>query len=355
MQRPDLTSVDPQVVAYIEYLEKKAAAHQPRAAVSSDSGELSPERAVEPLPAENETSYNIITAGAGPVGGFAKRTYRHLYTRQHRGGMGVFGIDADPPDRPLFLAGSEEDQPLLFFTNRARVFRQPWSLIPSTALFAPGAVVTGRMGLEEDEHLVSILPIQARGYIVMASESGRVRALRHHLFGEHMRPGTVMFNYRDFGPLVSACWTPGDAELFLVTRQGIGIRFAEKALSPSAQGDQGIKLSGDDRVVAVTPVYDDSGVFILGADGRGTIRQMSGFAPNKSPGGSGKIAFKSSQVAGATTVEVNDDLFILSKHGKVIRFPADEVPLTEGVVQGVNCMGLRGDEAISVLKSGPIY
>lgn len=355
MQRPDLTSVDPEIVAYIEYLEKKAGLRAARPGVALDSGELAPERVVEALPPERETNFTIITAGDTQDGTFAKQTFRHLYTRQHRGGMGVFGIDVDPPDQPVLLAGSDNNQNLLLFTNHARVFRLPVHAIPSTALFARGTVVTERLGLNADERLVAILPEQARGYVVLASQGGRVRALRHHLFGEHMRPGTSMFNYRDFGPLASVCWSPGDADLFMVTSQGIGIRFSEKSLSPSAQGDLGIKLSGDDQLVGVTPVYPDSGVFILSADGRGTIRQMSGFAPNKSPGGSGKIAIKSSRVVGAVTVEVNDDLFILSRLGKVIRFPSDEVPPSEGVVQGVNCMGLRGDEAVSVLKSGPIY
>jgi DNA gyrase subunit A len=356
MQRPDLTNIDPEIVAYIEYLEKKAGMRLARGAFEQEAAELSPERASEPLPAERESPFTIITAGSSSQGSITKRTYRHLYTRQHRGGMGVFGIDIDLPDQPLFLAVAEDKQNLLFFTNHARVFRQQASLIPSKPLFAKGEIISERMiGLEPDEKLIAILPEQARGYVALASESGRVRALRHHLFGEHMRPGMALYSYREFGPLASVCWTPGDAELFLVTRQGIGIRFSEKSLSPSAQGDQGIKLTGDDRVAAIAPVYPDSGVFILGADGRGTIRQMSGFAPNKSPGGSGKIAFKSNHVVGAAAIEANDDLFILSRLGKVIRFPADEVPPTENVVQGVNCMGLRGDEAIAVLKSGPIY
>lgn len=351
MQRPDLSSVDPVVVAYIEYLEKKVGLRQARAA-AANSGEhdLSPERINEALPAEHETTINIITASRN---GLAKRTYRHLYNRQHRGGMGVFGIDIDPPDEPLIFSSADDNQSLLLFTSRARVFRQPISLIQSMPVFARGASIIERLSLEPDEHLVAILPEQAKGYIALSSESGRIRWLRHHLFGEHMRPGTTLYNYNEFGPLASACWTPGDAELFLVTRQGMGIRFAEKAISP--QGDQGIRLSGDDKVVSITSVYPDSGVFIVSADGRGTVRQMSGFAPNKSPGGSGKIAIKSSQVAGATTVEINDDIFIISRLGKVIRFPASEVPSTEGVVQGVNCMSLRGDEAIAVLKSGPIY
>jgi DNA gyrase subunit A len=242
---------------------------------------------------------------------------------------------------------------LLFFTSRARVFRQSINSIPATPVFSRGSQVTERFSLEPDEKLVAVLHEQAKGYIALASESGRVRCLRHHLFGEHMRPGTSLYNYNDFGPLAAACWTPGESELFMVTQQGIGIRFAEKSIAP--QGDQGIKLSGDDRVIGITSVYSDSGVFILGADGRGTIRQMSGFAPNKSPGGSGKIAIKSYKVASVTTIEDNDDVFIISRLGKMIRFPASEIPPTEGVVQGVNCMGLRGDEVLASLRSGPIY
>ena len=160
-----------------------------------------------------------------------------------------------------------------------------------------------------------------------------------------------MYNYNEFGPLAAVCWTPGDAELFLVTQQGIGIRFAEKALSP--QGDQGIRVANGDKVVGITSIYPDSRVFIVGADGRGTVRLMSGFAANKTPGGSGKIAFKSNKVVGVTTIDVNDDLFIVSRLGKIVRFPSDEVPSTEGVVQGVNCMGLRGDEVRGTVEKRP--
>ena len=43
-----------------------------------------------------------------------------------------------------------------------------------------------------------------------------------------------------------------------------------------------------------------------------------------------------------------DDLFILAQSGKIIRFQANEVPPKEGVVQGVNCMGLRNDVVTAV-------
>jgi len=350
MLRPDLSNVDQNIVDYIEYLEKKAGARTRAAVSSTEHLELSPERATEALPAEHETTASIITVTRN---GLAKRTYRHLYTRQHRGGMGVFGINLDPPDFPVILSGSEENRTLLFFTSRARVYRQSLQITPLKPLFSSGVQVTDRLNLEPDETLVAVLPEQARGYVALASETGRVRVLRHHLFGEHMRPGTVLYNYADFGPLSSACWSPGDADLFLATQQGMGIRFAEKALSP--QGDQGIRVTSGDKVVGITAVYPDSGVFMVGADGRGTIRLMSGFAPNKSPGGSGKIAFRNNKVIGAVTAEPNNDIFLISHLGKVIRFPGDEVASSEGVVQGVNCIGLRGDEVTTLLKSELIH
>ncbi|MBE0696883.1 MAG: hypothetical protein IH586_08160, partial [Anaerolineaceae bacterium] len=291
MQRPDLSRIDPEILAYIEFLEKKVGARANAVIGKEAALDLSAERNSEPLPAEQESNISIITVSHAGMG---KRTLRHLYTRQHRGGMGVFGLDIDLPDYPVLLASTEENQNLLFFTNRARVFRQPATIISAAGVFARGNLIQERFSLEPDETIVTVLPEQAKGYVALVSESGRLRCLRHHLFGVNMRPGTGLYNYNEFGQLAGACWTPGDAEIFLVTRQGIGIRFSEKAISP--QGDQAIRLGKDDKVAGIASIFDDSNVFMIGADGRGALRAMSGFAANKSPGGSGKIAFKSNKV-----------------------------------------------------------
>ncbi len=352
MQRPDLSQVDPQVVAYIEYLERKIGVRASANTVSSARESLeaaAPERS-DPLPVERETTAGILTITQE---GIAKRTLRHIYTRQHRGGMGVFGIDLMGDDQPTALLNVEANENLLFFSNHARVFRVPFSQFMDDEINARGSSFLSKVILERDEHIIAALPEQARGYVALATESGRVRCLRHHLFGEHMKPGAAMFNFNEVGALASVCWTTGEGELFMVTQQGVGIRFAEKSISP--QGDQGVRLTGEDRVVAIVPVDEDSGVFMITSDGRGTIRQMRGFAANKTPGGSGKIAMKTSRLVGAVTVEGNDDLFVISQLGKAVRFPSDEVPMTEGVVQGVNCMGLRGDEVARVVRGGPFF
>jgi len=342
MQRPDLSSIDPSIRKYIDYLEKRLGISAPTNPVE----EYSPEKASEPLPAEPETTFNVITISKS---GSLKRTYRHLYSRQHRSGMGVFDIDINPPDVPSALGVSDESQTVLILTNRARVFRYSLRQVDPSPVHARGIMAFERLAFETDETVAAILPEQARGYVALLGETGKVRCLRHHLFGEHMRPGTTLFNVAEFGLLSAACWTPGDRELLIVSSQGMGIRFPEKSISP--QGDIGIRLGSDDRAIGITSVDGDSQVFLLGADGKGTIRQMSGFAANKSAGGSGKIAIKTMRLVGAASVRPDDDIFIITRLGKMIRFQADEIPPTDSAVQGVNCVSMRSDEVSAFITS----
>ena len=87
---------------------------------------------------------------------------------------------------------------------------------------------------------------------------------------------------------------------------------------------------------------------LIGADGKGTIRLMSGFAANKAPGSGGKIAIKTDHLIGAATIREQDDIFAISRLSKIIRFQAIEIPPKSGVVQGVNCMSLRSDEVTAL-------
>jgi DNA gyrase subunit A len=342
MQRPDLNNTDPGVRRYIEFLEKKLGLFP-----SEETSDVaSPERLAEILPSEPETTLSILNISRQ---GLVKRTFRHHYSRQHRGGMGVFDMDISLTDSPAVLGLFDQPQTVILLTTKARAFRySPLHLEPSPVR-AKGGSPFERLGFDQDETIAAVLPEQARGYIALLGESGRVRCLRHHLFGEHMRPGTTLFNLSDFGLLTSACWTPGDAELLIVSSQGMGIRFPEKAISP--QGDVGIRVSGDDKAIGITSVTPESEVFLLGSDGRGTIRPMSGFAANKSPGGAGKIAMKTARLVGAAAVLPDDDIFVITRLGKVIRFQADEVPTTEGTVQGVNCISMRMDEVSAFVRS----
>jgi DNA gyrase subunit A len=348
--RPDLSQVDPTVRSYIEALETEleglrngASRRAPRVAAGAeeDRADHLPEIAE---PSEPATTINIITATAT---GLAKRTPRHLYARQRRGGMGIFDIETPEDAPPAILSMADEDQSLLLLTRMGRAFRLPAALVTETPVRGRGQSIVAKLDLPADDGLAAILPEQAQGYMALISQSGMVRMLRHHVFGEYMKPGAAMYDYRLFGPLAAASWTSGDGDLFVATRQGRAIRFSERLVPPA--GVRAIRLADDDVVIGITPVYDDIGVFMLAADGRGTIRSMEGFSPNKTPGAGGKIAMNNDSLVCAISIDDKTDALVISRLSKIIRFPLEDVPAKDAPVQGVNCMALRADEPVAVI------
>ena len=343
MERPDLSQVGSEVVAYIEWLETQLdQLRQPGA------GSRSP-AASSLEPAESPTTLNLITLSRS---GFAKRTPRHLYTRQRRGGMGIFDLETGADDPPIALAIVDQNQDLLLITNQARAFRLPLAYLPDSTVRARGQQLAGGLSLAPGETVSLILPHRQSGYLNIITRTARLRRLRHHFFGENMISGNLLYDTRSLGVPAAACWSDGTGDLIIATRQGKAVRFPEASIP--FKDCLAMRLNEDDDIVGVAAVKDTTGLFLLTADGKGTIRLMNGFGANKSPGAGGKVAIKSDRVVGIVPVSESDDLFIISRLSKLIRFKADEVPAKEGTVQGVNCMALRGDETVAVVAGVPV-
>jgi DNA gyrase subunit A len=189
------------------------------------------------------------------------------------------------------------------------------------------------------------------GYLTLVTRLGQVRRWRYNVLGRNLQPGTILYDIREGGAPAAACWTTGESDLFIATSKGDAIRFAESQVP--VRGCLGIRVDPNDAVVGVAGVRETTGIFLLGADGQGTIRRMAGFSQNKAPGSGGKQAMRADRLVGACTVNEGDDIFVISQLGKIIRFRADEVPAKEGVVQGVACMALRND-VTAVVTACPV-
>lgn len=338
--RPDLSQTSSEVRAYVEALEAELTTLREQ----SGKSKATP---AEPLePGEPPTTINVITLSQN---GLIKRTPRHHYQRQRRGGMGVFDLEASEDDPPRRLAIADEAQPLLVVTNQARVFRLRLSTLPESPIRAKGQALDELLSFQGDERPTLLIPYQETGHLNVVSDRGQVRRYRANIFGEKMAEGLSLWELRDFGMPTAAGWSSGNDDLFIATRQGRAIRFAESQIP--VRGGQGIRLENEDTVVGVVAVQADSGVFLLSADGKGTIRLMEGFSPNKAPGSGGKAAMKTDHLVGAVTISPKNDLFLISRLSKTIRFQASEVPATPGVVQGVHCMALRADETVALAAS----
>ncbi len=343
LERPDLTGVEPDVLAYIEALEAAlAGTRRPRAMTSAVAADSAADEEPPEL-SEPPTTRNLITLSQA---GIIKRTPRHLYGRQRRGGMGIFDLELPDDDTPALLRVLDESQMALAFTSEGRAFRFPVAELPQAAVRARGQSISRWVPLRPGERVIAVLPDQGGAQVALVSERGQVQRVRASFVGSHMIPGMRFHELKNGGPLVGACWTSGKDDLFIATRQGFAVRFPEERVHDS--GSLGIRLERDDVTVGIAAVTDSSVVFLLSADGKGALRAMEGFAANKMPGAGGKSALKTERLAGLTTVAPTDDLFIISRLSKIIRFQSVEVPPKAGVVQGVACIALRSDEAVAV-------
>ena len=354
--RPNLSGLPLEVLSYIQSLEAELEALREREisraprveAVPRRGAEAAPEPDEEPSgPSEPPTTRQLITMTAG---GIAKRTPRHLYDRQRRGGMGVFDLDAPEGDPPAFLVVADVEQSLILITTQGRAFPLSVGQLAESDVRGRGESIRKWAPLGPDEKIALVAPDVGAGNFTVVTRRGQVRRWRYNIFGRSLQPGTILYDIREGGAPGGYCWSAANAELFIVTAKGLGIRFAETQVA--VRGSLGIRIDPDDAVVGVASVRAEDGVFMLSSDGKGTVRQMAGFALNKAPGSGGKVAMKVDRLVGAAFARPGDDVFAISGLGKIIRFAVDEVPAKEGVVQGVNCMTLRNDVCAAVVAAG---
>ena len=90
MERPDLSGVAAEITDYIAALEAELELLRTQEEASHSEASFEP--------SEPPTTVNVITISAA---GVAKRTPRHFYGRQRRGGMGVFDLTRRKATRRL--------------------------------------------------------------------------------------------------------------------------------------------------------------------------------------------------------------------------------------------------------------
>src|SRR5262245_41891953 len=137
--RPDLSQLPPEVRAYIEALEAEVT----RLNAVPEPGDVD-DAAAAFDPSEPPTTLNVITASAG---GLVKRTPRHLYDRQRRGGMGIFDLESPDEDPPRALAVVDESHDVILLTSNARAFYWPASRLAETPVRGRGLSIATELGL----------------------------------------------------------------------------------------------------------------------------------------------------------------------------------------------------------------
>ena len=296
-------------------------------------------------------------------GGYIKRTPITSYRAQARGGRGVSAQKAKEDDvNAMLLVGSTHEY-LLFFSDRGRVYREKIYDLPEAERGARGSHIRNILPLEEGEVVQTVLALRAfdiPGFFVFATRQGLIKRTAIREYGNINSSGLIAVNLVEGDALVAVRITGGEADIVLGTRGGQAIRFSEDAVRETGRATQGvigIRLKKDDEVVSLAAISAADAetaellsVTELGFGKRTGLREY----PLQGRGGQGVITHRLTSRTGAMValnhVVGEEELFVLSKQGILIRTKVDQVSNYGRASQGVTTMRLgEGDVVVAAM------
>ena len=294
-----------------------------RSVIIPDEGDLS----LEDLIADDELIITVSEAG------YIKSVPASTYRTQIRGGRGIKAAEVPGEDVIRHLIHTTAHAYLLVFTNRGLVHRIKAHAIPRQSRTAKGVLAQAVLPLGPDEVIQAVIDTrdyETGRYLVMVTRKGQAKKTEFKEY-ESRNQTLVAIRLADDDELVSVRTTNGQNDILIFTRDGNGIRFAEKDLRSMGRGTQGvhgIKLREGDHVVAAVSNVEGEEVLLLSAGGYGKRTAMSEFR-RQARGGIGVKAFKITRVRGnlvaAMAVEGEDEVFLISSAGVGIRTPVAKI------------------------------
>ena len=285
--------------------------------------------------------------------GYLKRTNLENYQQQKRGGKGVFGVHTMEEDYVQEFIVTSNHQFLCLFSNKGKMYLLKVHQIPEGGRTAKGAHIKNilpQMG--ESEWITTCLALRTfaeNQYFLFVTKLGMVKRSSLALYRNARAAGLMGVGLRDDDELVMVQKISDDNDVFLVTAQGMAIRFSCSEVRPTGRnafGVRGITLKSDDRVVSgvVLKTNDNTTELIsISSNGYGKRTSFDHYR-SQSRAGKGLINFKINNktgwVIGATTIRNSDELVLLTSSNKIIRIAVNDIRSIGRVTMGVHLVNL---------------
>jgi DNA gyrase subunit A len=293
--------------------------------------------------------------------GYVKTVPVDQFRTQGRGGKGVRGGNLRDEDYVEHLLTSTAHSYLLFFSNRGRVYRLRAHEIPMKDRTARGTALVNLVALQPDEHIEAVIDTRTYedgAYLFFATRNGMVKKTRMSEYDSSLRGGLIAINLNEGDELVRVIQTHGDDDVFMVSQQGMTIRFSEEDVRPMGRataGVRGMKLKNtDDAVVSSDVARDDAVLLFVSSSGHGKRTPVSAFN-RQGRGGQGVRGMRITEARGgvvnAFTVVPGDEILVFSSAGNLVRMETDEIS-----EQGRDATGVRvarvgdGDSVVAVAR-----
>jgi DNA gyrase subunit A len=319
-----------------------------RAELTYDQGDMAAEDLID------DEDLVVTMTRAGYVKAVAAGTFR----TQARGGRGVRGANLKEEDLIAHVIHTTAHAHLLLFSNAGRVYRLRAYEVPIKERTARGTAVVNLLPLAPGEHIQALIATRdfpEDRYLFFATKQGQVKKTGFAEYDKSRREGFIAINLRDGDELVEVIQTSGDDDVFIVSRQGMTIRFNEndvRSMGRDAAGVRGMNLRDGDEVVSADLARDDTSILMVTDAGYGKRTQLHHFN-SQGRGGYGvrgiRLTAQRGRVVAAYMVGLDDDILVISSAGVMVRMQVREISSQGRDATGVKVMNLdRGQVVASV-------
>lgn len=187
--------------------------------------------------------------------GYIKRVPADTYRTQHRGGVGVIGMETKEEDHVAKLFSADSHDLIFFITDRGFMHWLNVYDIPEGARTGKGKAIVNLIKLQQGEQVCAMLTLNREMFerpeisIVMATRRGIIKKTPLSAFKNLRKVGIRALIIEENDDLVSAELADGSSEIILSTAKGMACRFSETDVRPmgrAARGVTGIKFKLDD-------------------------------------------------------------------------------------------------------------
>ena len=289
--------------------------------------------------------------------GYIKRMTVDNFKAQNRGGRGIKGMQTIEEDFIADLLMTTTHHYVMFFTNFGRVYRLKAYEIPEAGRTARGTAIINLLQLAPEEKISAIIPVkdyEKDDNLFMVTRKGIVKKTPILEYSNVRKNGLAAINLREDDELIEVKVTNADSEIFLVTRDGMCIRFKEtdvRNTGRTSMGVIGMTLSDNDEIVGMQLDHQGDSLLIVSENGMGKRTSMDEFTVQHR-GGKGvkcyKITEKTGYVIGVKAVTDENEIMMITTEGIIIQIRMDDVSQLGRITSGVKLINL--DAGVTVAQ-----
>ena len=289
--------------------------------------------------------------------GYIKRMTVDNFKAQNRGGKGIRGMKTIEDDYIEDLLMTNTHQSIMFFTNFGRVYRKKAYEIPEAGRNSRGIAIVNLLQLQGGEKISAMIPVtevNENKNLLMVTKNGTVKKTNILEYNNIRKKGLIAITLRDDDELIEVKTTDKDSDIFLVTKQGMCIRFKEtdvRATGRSSMGVIGMNLMDGDEIVGMQIDSQGDSLLIVSEKGYGKRTELSEFHLQHR-GGKGvkcyKIMEKTGDVIGVKAVTDEHEIMMITNQGTIIQLRMEDIKIISRITSGVKMITL--DEGIIVAK-----